>query len=193
MSRRAARAFTTSIVTVVIVAAGHTATIGQQRDRLRLSFAPAQEGSPVSILSAASDHEFLYRSITVKNLSSVSLESVTFGVVLHAIVPQGTVPPGPAYRPWPPLSVSIGPGEIVKLDNRRVPSSDLVGAARAMSPQVEAELGIVSVKSSNGAVWEIDPVSKGGFGTFRAAMAATFARGEQASVGSRRSRASRRR
>jgi hypothetical protein len=159
------RRLSVALFTAVLIVIGYALGVGQQQDRIRLSFARAQENAPVALLSVSSDPEYLFRTVTVRNRSSVRIDSLTLGVAVRAITP-GSVPPPLAYQPGRPLGVSLQPGEFAKVEALTTTPAKVRELGRTFGPEIEAKLGLVHADLANGTTWDFDPVSKNGFAAF---------------------------
>lgn len=149
------------LLSSALVVIGYASGVGQQQDRIRLSFAPAQENAPATLLAVSSDSEYLFRTVTVKNRSSVRIDALTFGVVVRGIRP-GSVPPL-AYQAGHRLGVSLQPGDIAKVEALTMSPAKVRELGRAFGPQIEAKVGLIHADLANGTTWDFDPVSKNGF------------------------------
>ncbi len=70
-------------VTFVLSLAFSPRPRAQGAKRFRMEFAPVQTGAPVQLESVNHSVDFLYNRAEVKNVSSETVRSITFGVLLH--------------------------------------------------------------------------------------------------------------
>jgi hypothetical protein len=154
-------------LTVLLIVCGYALVNGRHQSAgLRLTFAPGQPNSPVTILSVTSGTDFLFRVIRAKNVSDKPVGSLTFGVMVHALASTGAPTPPPVYEPFPPVPVSIASGAVANVDVPVLRPAKALQDAAHLGADLEAELGVVKVDFADGTSWQYDPRTKGGFGGF---------------------------
>ncbi|MGH9613078.1 MAG: hypothetical protein ACRD4P_08380 [Bryobacteraceae bacterium] len=124
------------------------------------SMAMTQEGSPLRIESTTSTKDFLYESVKIKNTSAERIRAVTFGVMVYAL---GNSQEKPALSKPVSINTNLAPGEERIIEAYTISPEDVLSIGSPKAPELLAELGVLSVQFSGGAIWSFDPVSRGGF------------------------------
>lgn len=131
----------------------------QGHKRFEPSIAYVQQNAPVQLVSVTHSMEFLFSKAEVKNISSHTVRSVTFGVLLSE--------PGKTdflLASKQEVPTDIKPDSVRTMDVLDFPIKDAQQkAVQFQSPRVTAAFGVLSVRFEDGTTWSFDPLTNGGF------------------------------
>jgi len=137
-------------------------TSEQDRSRMvTMEFVLAQPNAPLAIQGTQSSAELgAYGVVTVKNVSSVAVKEVTFGVFVHE--PKQNEKLKPHLEVASPISIALAPGASTELKARVLPMARL-NELSSRYPGSVFELGVVAAVLQDGSKWAA-PLDKGRFG-----------------------------
>jgi hypothetical protein len=126
----------------------------QGHKKFQMVVAYVQSGAPVQLTSITHGNDFLYQKAEVKNVSDRTVESVTFGVLLHETPPNQSEPIVAVSQQVP---TDIKPGQIRSVDVLALhPNQAQERASQLKSNTVIAEFGVLGVQFEDGSSWTFD-------------------------------------
>lgn len=121
------------------------------RKKLEMVSAYVESGAPVQLTSITSGTDFLYQKAEVRNVSDRTVESVTFGVLLHEKPPNESEPVVVVSQRVP---TNIKPGQTHSVDVLALrPNQAQEKASQLKSNTVIAEFGVLGVQFDDGSSW----------------------------------------
>jgi hypothetical protein len=135
-----------------------------------------QPGCPVQIVSASSDDQRLFKTIQVRNNSTMSVSEVTVAAWLapgrvtqpHVsaqvaeIAADRAKGKGALVRQVV-LKITLEPGQRVSVNLTEFDRGSIQSLANAMGATTELTLGVTKVMRADGSKWTYDPVANSGF------------------------------
>jgi hypothetical protein len=136
------------------------ASPAHKREGVGIRFAVAQPGAAVRILSTKSTLDFLYEEVAVQNVSDKTVVFIRFGILLSGVEARTK----PILLTAHPIRTNLKPGQGETLKTFELRPEEAMEKGRPLGTvELNAELGVLAVKFSDGSSWKYDFERQGGF------------------------------